>query len=180
MAKERDALCGSRNTPEQPGEPVPAVRTPGRPSTDRSTTVMNLAAVDQAHHTEHLGEPSRHPIECKQPEPRGACRILRLLTLNNEKCDICVELRTHGGTVALPCSLAPRVENLSFRFSPLTASTLASVKPLYSREGDLTHNSLKFSEKEELRQNRTRGDTTLRVRLQRGTRKEPKPRERSL
>ena len=37
-------------------------------------------------------------------------------TTNNNKCNICVELRTHGGTVALPCSLAPRVENLSFKF----------------------------------------------------------------
>ena len=125
MAKRGNALCGSRNTPEQPGEPVPVVRARERPSTDRSTTVMNLVAVGQAHHTEHLGEPSRHPIECKQPEPQGACRILRLLTLNNEKCDICVELRTHGGTVALPCSLAPRVENLSFGSDLLAILTLS-------------------------------------------------------
>ena len=35
-----------------------------------STTVMNVVAVGQAHHTEHLGETSRHPMKCKKLEPK--------------------------------------------------------------------------------------------------------------
>ena len=36
----------------------------------------------------------------------------------HHECDKCVELRTHSGAGALPCTLAHRVENLSVRFSP--------------------------------------------------------------
>ena len=44
--------------------------------------------------------------------------IIRRNCKVHHKCDKCVELRTHGGTAALPCTLAHRVENLSVRFSP--------------------------------------------------------------
>ena len=39
--------------------------------------------------------------------------IIRRNSKVHHTCDKCVELRTHGGTAALPCNLAYRVENLS-------------------------------------------------------------------
>ena len=43
---------------------------------------------------------------------------------------MCAELCTYGGTVALTCTLAHRIEKLSFSFALLAASTAASVKHL--------------------------------------------------
>ena len=43
---------------------------------------------------------------------------------------MCAELCTYGGTVALTCSLAHRIEKLSISFALLAASTAASVKYL--------------------------------------------------
>ena len=71
------------------------------------------------------GEPSARRIQCKQLEPQNvgtivySSRIVHTKTrkIDNDECDKCDELRTHGGTVALLCSLAPRVENLSFSYT---------------------------------------------------------------
>ena len=43
--------------------------------------------------------------------------IVRRNSKVHHQCDKCVELRTHGGAAALPCTLAHRVENLSVRAS---------------------------------------------------------------
>ena len=62
------------------------------------------------------------PYSAKSWSPNGYNKLynIKLSDCNSKKnckvhhqCGKCVELRTHGGAAALPCTLAHRVENLS-------------------------------------------------------------------